>query len=87
MTCCHQVGMGDIRNEDSRPVFSGVIVRHCDVCFLLDGDTRPKETRYCKLCDAFMCERCAMSKWRRTMAAFSRKFSSKLKGNSNAILR
>lgn len=82
MTCCHQVGMGDVRNDASHPVYPGIIVRHCDVCFLLDGNTQPKETRYCKLCDAFMCEPCRTSYFRRALAAFSRKFSRKLKGQT-----
>jgi hypothetical protein len=75
--CCGQVAVGmddtvptDLRNELGR---GSVIVRHCDVCFLLDGNTSPKETMYCKLCDAFMCEPCRRNKWRRMGAAIARK--------------
>jgi hypothetical protein len=82
MTCCHQIGMGDVSNSESRPVFDGIIVRHCDVCYLLDGNTQPKEVRYCKLCDAFMCEPCRTSMFRRTLAKFSRTFSKRLKGQT-----
>lgn len=71
--------MGDV-TESPAAVYSGVIVRHCDVCYLLDGNTSPKEVKYCALCDAFMCDTCRVSLFRRSLAAFSRKFSRKLKG-------
>ena len=30
-------------------------IRTCDVCRLVRGDERPKECRYCSLCDAWLC--------------------------------
>jgi hypothetical protein len=48
------------------------VARHCDVCFLLDNDLTPKAVMYCKLCDAFMCEPCRKSTWRRAGAAIAR---------------
>lgn len=47
------------------------IVRHCDVCLILDGNTSPKEVKYCKLCDKFMCEPCRKNPARRMAAAFA----------------
>jgi hypothetical protein len=77
MTCCGQVTVGmdetvptDLRQELGR---GSVIARHCDVCYLLDGDMSSKDTKYCSLCDAFMCEPCRKNYWRRTGAAVARK--------------
>jgi hypothetical protein len=57
------------------------IARHCDVCFLLDGDLSPKAVMYCKLCDAFMCEPCRKSPWRRLGAKIARHMRKSLNGN------
>jgi hypothetical protein len=45
------------------------LIRHCDVCLLLDGDRRSKEVTYCKLCDKFMCAACNRNPLRRAAAA------------------
>ena len=79
MTCCGQLEVGiessgSIPNEFKEKMGRGsVIVRHCDVCYLLDNDASPKETMYCSLCDAFMCDACRRNKWRRMGAAIARK--------------
>ena len=75
--CCGaQVGIkddmeipADLKEQMGR---GSVVGRHCDVCFLLDGDVTPKAVMYCKLCDAFMCEPCRKNKWRRAGAAIAR---------------
>ena len=48
---------------------NGPVVRHCDVCLLLDGDQRSKEVTYCSLCDKFMCASCRRNPLRRAAAA------------------
>lgn len=30
----------------------------CDVHVLVDGDTNDKSVTYCKVCDAWLCEKC-----------------------------
>ncbi len=74
MTCCGKIAVGlaeqavpaDLQAKMGR---SETVVRHCDVCFLLEGDTTPKETKYCRWCDKFMCEKCRTNHWRRAGAA------------------
>jgi len=59
----------EVRQLENLLERGGVISRHCDVCMLLDGDMRPKDVRYCKLCDKFMCEPCRKNPLRRASAA------------------
>jgi hypothetical protein len=59
------------------------VVRHCDVCVLLDGNATPQPVQYCKLCDAFMCASCRKNYWRRLGAAIARKTRRMLKGNQH----
>jgi len=72
--CCGvQVGADENVPADLKAKMGRIpIGRHCDVCFLLDGDLTPKEVLYCKLCDAFMCEPCRKNKWRRVGATIAR---------------
>jgi len=48
----------------------------CDVCRLVDGPTRtrPQTCFYCGRCNAWMCLRCSRSWFRRTLAAFLRRW-------------
>ncbi len=41
----------------------------CRVCELVDGDYTEKEVAFCKICVAYICERCWNSKSRRMKAA------------------
>lgn len=70
MSCCGgvQVGIENVPADLKPKMGRAAIVRHCDVCFLLDNDIQPKEVRYCSLCDKFMCEPCRRSPWRRLWA-------------------
>jgi hypothetical protein len=86
MSCCGNIAVGladdevipsDLKETMGR---STAVIRHCDVCFLLDNDLTPKETMYCKMCDAFMCTPCRNSKWRRLGASISRTMRKLLKG-------
>lgn len=44
----------------------------CDVCFLLEGDTRQKLCWYCSRCDAWICQ-ADLERWdRRARAAAAR---------------
>jgi hypothetical protein len=72
--CCGaQVGLDETVPADLKETMGRTpLGRHCDVCFLLDGDLTPKEVMYCKLCDAFMCEPCRKNQWRRAGAAIAR---------------
>jgi hypothetical protein len=50
----------------------------CDVCRLLDGDTRAKMSFYCPICDAWICEHDADNWQRRARAgaiAISQRFA------------
>lgn len=44
------------------------MMRACDVCTLVDGDETPKETGYCGICRAHMCEPCRDDTPRRARA-------------------
>jgi hypothetical protein len=84
MTCCEQVAVGASGATIPTAITpSSVVIRHCDVCFLLDGDKSPKEVMYCKLCDKFMCAACRPNMRRRSAAVIAFKvtqFINKLKG-------
>jgi hypothetical protein len=58
-----------IGSEGAKLPAAEEIVRHCDVCILLDGDYSPKETTYCYICDKFLCAKCKANWWRRVCAA------------------
>lgn len=47
--------------------------RPCDVHALVDGDTDPRDVRYCPGCGAWMCEDCRLSPARRAKAWAKRK--------------
>jgi hypothetical protein len=81
--CCPaQVGLDDTVPADLKAQMGRMPVgRHCDVCYLLDGDMTPKEVMYCKMCDAFMCEPCRKNKWRRAGASIARTMRKLLHGN------
>lgn len=49
------------------------VYRSCDVCALVDGDTRAKPVRYCSNCDAYICDRCWPNMFRRGAAMAKRK--------------
>jgi hypothetical protein len=48
----------------------GQIFEHtkCDVCEILDGDSSVKETAYCGICDAHICNKCRPDFGRRALA-------------------
>lgn len=48
------------------------LVAPCDVCWLLDQDGTLKPVRYCGTCDAWLCDTCRASWWRRTRATVAR---------------
>jgi hypothetical protein len=77
MSCCGvRIGLADdttIPDDLKATMGRAPVVRHCDVCVLLDGDKTPKPVQYCRLCDAFMCDPCRKNKWRRAGAAVARK--------------
>ncbi|HMD55582.1 MAG TPA: hypothetical protein VKJ65_13625 [Phycisphaerae bacterium] len=81
--CCGaQVGADETIPDDLKEKMGRApIGRHCDICFLLDGDVTPKAVMYCKLCDAFMCEPCRKNKWRRAGAAIARQMRKFTHGN------
>lgn len=47
-------------------------VGQCDACALIDHDTSPKLVQFCKLCNAWLCDTCRASPWRRAKAAAKR---------------
>jgi hypothetical protein len=77
MTCCGQraIGMGAATPPVAVEAAKDGIVRHCDVCAILDGNYQPKLVRYCQTCDKFMCAVCRGSAYRRGLAFFSWKLS------------
>jgi hypothetical protein len=78
------VGAGEALKTSPTPI--PPTIRHCDVCYLLDGDTSPKHTLYCRLCDKYMCDRCRKNNWRRTAAAIAfhmRTLLNKVQGGQN----
>lgn len=81
--CCGgRVGLDETVPTDLKEQMGRApVARHCDVCFLLDGDISPKAVLYCKLCDAFMCEPCRKNKWRRAGAAIARQMRKFTHGN------
>jgi hypothetical protein len=81
--CCGaSVGLDATVPDDLRKQMGrSPVARHCDVCFLLDGDVSPKAVLYCNLCDAFMCELCRKNKWRRAGAAIARQMRKFTHGN------
>jgi hypothetical protein len=51
-------------------------VAACDVCALLDGDERLKaDVVWCQTCQAYLCQPCRFSPWRRFLAAWKRKLT------------
>jgi len=46
----------------------------CRVCFLIDGDKRKKEGKFCKACDAFICTKCEPDIIRRGVAMLKDKW-------------
>jgi hypothetical protein len=81
--CCGaQVGADENVPADLKEKMGrAATTRHCDVCFLLDGNLTPKQVLYCKLCDAFMCEPCRKSPGRRLGAKIARTMRKILNGN------
>lgn len=57
----------------ARPQEGGHQIGPCDACRLIDGDFSPKHVQYCKVCDAYLCDRCRPNPWRRAKAAVLRK--------------
>lgn len=49
-----------------------VLVGMCDVCFLLDGDSRLRPVFWCNSCDAWLCDTCVGDPWRRARAGWKR---------------
>jgi hypothetical protein len=82
MACgCTATGTG-VEQKHNMPVSvadNHVIVNRCDVCAILDGDNTPKITRYCGVCDKFICATCWKSPYRRGLAAFSFRLNQLLK--------
>ena len=61
--------MSDELEFDSNPTIAS-----CDVCILLDGDERQKpDVVWCQTCQAWLCQPCRMSAWRRWKAAWKRR--------------
>lgn len=48
------------------------VVASCDACRLIDRDDSPKLVQYCKICNAWLCDSCRASPWRRAKAAVRR---------------
>lgn len=46
----------------------------CRVCDLLDDDTKKKKVRFCKICNAFICDSCFADGDRRVSAAVLNKW-------------
>ena len=42
--------------------------KRCECCYLVDGDERIKQTRYCTFCQAFICDACWNDGAKRTQA-------------------
>ena len=40
----------------------------CEVCKLIEGDTKTKEVRYCETCKAWICSTCDPDMWKRAKA-------------------
>jgi len=43
--------------------------RICEVCYLIDGDTKAKDVEYCETCKACICKECRPNLFRRGKAA------------------
>lgn len=63
--------MGFFGNNQPEPP---PVIDACDACILLDNNYTPKLVQYCRLCDAWLCDVCRNSPWRRAQAAAKRMF-------------
>ena len=64
-------------------MISSLQMHICDVCRLLDYDTTKKLSGYCKLCDAWICQKDESNWIRRLKAAAKRKLEYSYRGLPN----